>query len=196
VIDIEQGPVRALEEDATARTEQFMEYPRRVGHHRCQSPPDCRCLRDQRTGQHRGAVRRGCPSAPFGQHRCLELHRDPNSLSQNDRIQQVAHSNGAGTLYLLRICRTDPSARRPDGPGGAAALRLTSAEQVLTNRILDLVVGHHDVCAVGNQEPRRIDALGLKPVDLLDQLPRVDHHAVADHGTLPGIQDARWDQVE
>ena len=39
-------------------------------------------------------------------------------------------------------------------------------------------------------------AAALQALDLVEQHPRVDHDAVADRARLPGIEDARRDQVE
>ena len=78
-------------------------------------------------------------------------------------------------------------------PGGADR---ELAELGLSGRVEQHVVGHDQVRVGGDAQVADRDALPFQPVDLSQQHPRVQHHAVADHAGLLRVEDARRDQVE
>jgi hypothetical protein len=59
------------------------------------------------------------------------------------------------------------------------------------------VVGQEQVRAAADADPRlRVDAASRQRVQLLEELERVQHHAVAEQAAAPRVQDPRGDLVQ
>ena len=101
----------------------------------------------------------------LGQHR-LELQ------AKDLLVQQVLHADALATHFIL-VARTDAAL------GGADLL---VAEALLVGTVEVLVVGHDEMCVVGDAQVLAGDALGLQHGHLLHQHTRIHHHAVADNG--------------
>jgi hypothetical protein len=109
-------------------------------------------------------------------------------LGQNLAVQQIADAD-AHAGHLVLVGRPDPPLGRPDlaGPLGR-----------LAGRIHPAVVGHDHVRLVADAELRvgREGIVLLQGVDLFDQYPGVDDHAVAQHARLVIVENPRRDQVQ
>jgi hypothetical protein len=180
VVEVEQRSLRALEQHAPTRIEGLVEQERRVGDVRRQAVGEA-----QEVAQDDAAVER----------------RDVV-----DALQQVVLDGQRGVHLLLQdlpveqVLRADPDARRLVGVGRAhAALRradLQGAEAQLRLRVDQSVPRHHEVRVARDAQPRCRTPSVLQTVELADEDLRVDHHPVAEHADLVGLEDARRQQVE
>ncbi len=99
-------------------------------------------------------------------------------------VLQVGDADGAASDLVL-VGRADAAAGGADLVGG---LRLA--------RLVEVAVDRQDQAGVvGQHQPFRgdLDALLAQPADLVEQVPRIDHHAVADHRQL-ALDQARGQQ--
>ena len=103
-------------------------------------------------------------------------------------VAQVAKPDGAAADLVL-VGRADAA------PGGA---ELGAAARLLP-RLVELAVDRQDQADVlGDRQRLRAhaDALPRHGVDLVQQRPGIDHHAVADHGELAAPHHARRQQAQ
>ena len=120
------------------------------------------------------------------QRKALGLHRGDDLLLQDLLVEQVLDADPE-PRGLVRVTGAD-------APAGGSDLQ--APEFRLPGRVQQHVVGHDQVGVGGHPQPAHVHAPRAQRVELVDQHPRVDHHAVADHAALAGIQDPRGDQVQ
>ncbi len=78
----------------------------------------------------------------------------------------------------------------------ARSADLQAPQLRLPGGVQQQVVGHDQVGVGGDPQAADVDAPRAQRVELLDQHLRVDHHPVADHAALAGVEDAGGDQVQ
>ena len=107
---------------------------------------------------------------------------------------------GPQDLLVEQILDADPEPQRLVGVGGADPAP-RGADRVLpqfrlAGGVEQHVVGHDQVRVGRDPQVADADARPFQAVDLTQQHPRVDDHAVADHAGLLRVQDPGGDQVE
>src|SRR5437867_2783101 len=107
-------------------------------------------------------------------------------LPKGDGIDEVAHADAESTHLVLER-GADAAKRRA---------RAQVAFQVLFEAVDDLVVRHHDMGSVADEQVLDRMAKGASFLDLLQELRRIDHDAVADHVHRALPEDARRQQME
>ncbi len=164
MIHVEQGRLRALEQERFALVERGVQDQGGIGQVGGQPFPVFEVLGDDGIGVD------ATPVVDLGQYLVLLPQHKLELLAQDPRVEQVLHSDsGPGDLVGVG----GPYA----APGGADA---GAAQVALGHLVQGPVVGHDQVRAGGNEKPFAGDAAGGEAVDLRDQDFRVDHHAVAD----------------
>ena len=111
--------------------------------------------------------------------------RRGRSVSTSRRSQ----SPDRAAAHLVLVGRADASARRAE-PGAAPRL---------LPRLVELAVDRQDEADILRDRQRlraHGDALARHRVDLGQQRPRIDHHAVADHRELAAAHHARRQQAQ
>ena len=79
---------------------------------------------------------------------------------------------------------------------GDLDIRRQQAKKFFERGVLLLVIGHHNMSAVGDaQIVAHMNAALTQPVDLVEEFLRVDHDAVADDVDLALAENARRNQV-
>ena len=181
MVDIEEGALRPLEEDALPLAPRLGKKPPRgagIGQDAGRNVAE-RC--DQRSP----VDLVGADAAA----KCVVVSEEPVDLHRQCRgIREVDDANGA-TADLVLVSRADAAL------GGADRLRRVGA---LARRI-ELAVERQDERGVFGEDEifrRHRHALGFQALDLVEEGPRVDHHAVADHRELarphhPGGEQAQ-----
>ena len=107
---------------------------------------------------------------------------------------------GPQDLLVEQVLDPDPEAQRlvgvagPDPAPGGADRELPELD--LSGGVEEHVVGHDQVRVGGHLEVADVDPAPLQPVDLFEQDGGVEHHPVADHAGLLGVEDPGGDQVE
>ena len=166
VIDVEQRPLRALEEHGRALVEGLAEDEAGVGHVR----PHPLAVGQVVVGDLPGVD--AAPVVDLGQHLVLVPQGELELLPEDAGIEQVLDPDAdPGDLVAVG---------RADAPAGGADLRV--AEEPLADLIQRPVVGHDQVRVGADEQPVAAHAALLQRVDLLEQRLRVDDHAVADDG--------------
>src|SRR5581483_2986860 len=168
VVEVEERPLRALEEDVLPRVQGAVDEERGVGDVRPQ--PLRMLLRpagDRLELDRLGAVDPLEPDVPL-------CERDLDLLAQDLRVEQVldADPDPGG---LVRVGRADPAASRAD---------LEPPEPPLARLVDGDVPGHDQMRVPGQANARRRDPALLELVELGHELLRVDHAAGADHALL------------
>ena len=112
-------------------------------------------------------------------------------LAHDVREVVAQHVAAAETraAHLRGVGGADPAARRAD--------LLPRRARGLLGLVERAVVEHHHLRAGGDEEtPLRLHARGAHGLDLLDEVERVHHHAVADDARLALVQDAARDEAQ
>ena len=104
----------------------------------------------------------------------LGLERGHDLLAQDRLVEQVLDAD-AEARRLVRVAGADAA------PGGADA---QLAQPGLAGAVEQHVVGHDQVRVGRDLQAADVDAAPLQALDLAEQHPRVDHHAVADRAQL------------
>ncbi len=155
-----------------------------------------RCTVSSIIGSRRGTIARYCSQissassgqavVDLGQHAVLLAQREVELLAEDLGVEQVLHAQA--------------DAQRLVGVGGAdAALggaELVLAQEALGDAVELLVVRHDQVRVARELHARRVDALALEHVELVDEHRGVDHHAVADDGGDVRIEHAARHQLQ
>jgi hypothetical protein len=180
VVDVEQRPLRALEQHEPLVVERLPDHPRRVGDERLEPVAE----RAELLGHRVEVERRVLRERP--QRLALRLHRGADLLAQDLLVEQVLDADPEARR-LVGVARADPAPRRAD---------LQLAELRLARVVEELVVRHDHVRVRGYPQPAHVDPAPAQPVDLLEQHGRVDDDPVADRAVLAGVEDPGGDQVE
>ena len=191
MVDVEQAGVGAFEQHALAGLHRIVQAVHGVGDVRSQALAGFAKALCQRIG-----VKRRSLHAKGLQFAGAKAADHVQALAQVGGIQQVAHADGGGAIHLVAVGRADAATRGADGQA-ARIVTGDAGHEVFQCRVLFLVVGHHHMGAVADQQvAAHLDAALTQAVDLLQQLLGIHHHAVADHADLVGVQDAAWHQVQ
>ena len=180
-IDVQKRALRALKQDALARLAQLVQdFPDRLG-----------ILQDlggdgAQIGQNRRAVDRA--KAQPGAQRVVVHKRAVDAQLQRLVIGQIRHADDA-TADLVLVAGPDAAAGGADL--GNRGLRLAGPVQLAVERHDEGgVFRDHQVVGID------LDALFADRRHFLDQMPGVQHDAVADHRKLAAAHDARGQRVQ
>lgn len=173
MIDVQKGPLGALEKDALPFTDSIVEHLSRLSHVR---------LHDARIGQVLIADlihRIGLKPIYLLEDRVLLSKGVLNLETEYLLIKKVLHANPT-TCDLVLIARADATLRGAD---------LVVAKALLLGAIKNLVIRHDDVRVARNLKAIARDSLCFKKSHLLNKNTWVNHDAVADHWDRPFIHD-------
>ena len=180
VVEVEQRPLGALEDHGPAGVERLPAEVRGVGDERLEPVAVAQVLLGHRVEVEPRVL------GERAQHLLLGLQRGHDLLAQDLRVEEVLDPDPeAGGL--VRVAGADAALRGAD---------LELAELRLARRVEHHVVGHDQVGVGGDPQAADVDPLATQALELPDQHAGVDHHAVADHAGLAGIEDPGRDQVE
>src|SRR5947209_3614545 len=107
-------------------------------------------------------------------------------VSEGDRIDEVAHADPE-TAHLVLERGTDTPMRRAGSQVGF---------QFLLEAVDDLVVRHHDMRPVADAQVLLRVAVPARLLELLQELRRIDYHAVPDHVHGALSENARRQQMK
>src|SRR3989304_6841755 len=110
--------------------------------------------------------------APIGLEEALLDRDDRLELVLQDRRVKEVRDPDSKSSDLVLVARPDSAAGRP---------RLELALPILLDAILDLVVGHHDVCPVADPQVLRTGAALPEVVEFLEEHAGFHDDAVRDH---------------
>ncbi len=166
MIDVEQDALRALEQDTLAGLLGLVErHPHRlgIGEH------DVGNL--AKVAEQALAVDRRFAEA--GAERIVVRAQPLDLRPQRVEMGEVAHADRAAADLVL-VSRADAAARGAD---------LAGARRVLAQTVEVTVEGQDQRAGLGDLEivRRDGDALATQLGDLVAQMPRIEHHAIADH---------------
>jgi hypothetical protein len=184
VVDVQQRPLRAFEEDPLAAARMLAERVADVSDHRPEPlRSGQRRLEDRLEGDRLGVE-------PLDEHRVVHPHQLLALLGESLRVLQVLHADGAAR-HLVLVGRADALARGADD-AEAAARAAPLARQV------DGDVERQDERArLADDEPRaHLDAGLLEAPDLGEQVRRIDDDAVADVAVDARPHHARGHQLQ
>ncbi len=151
VVEVEQRPLGALEQDASTGVQRLVDEERRVRHVGSQSVGVSQSgLEHDSRVERLELVHALEPDVLLG-HGQLDL------LAQDLRVEQVLHAN-PDSCRLVGVGRADPAPRRPD---------LQGAESTLARPVECDVPGHDQVRVAGDEDtPRRRAAASFQLVEL------------------------------
>ena len=180
VVDVEQGALRALQQNGLASLQRLAQQQPGVGN----AVGESLRLDKQRLGY---LVYVQClPVVDLHQHLVLELQRGADLGGQELRVEYISHPDtDTGDLVLIA---------GPDTAAGGADLLVP--EIALGDLVDGDVVGHQQMRVRGDQQLRGVDTAVLEPAQLGQQHPGIDDDAVADDVGDPGREDARRDEVQ
>ena len=179
MVHVEQRALRALEQDAPARTALGVEQRPHVVHVWQHLRGDLHELAHQRILADLGHAQ----SAP----QRIVVHEQTVDLgSQRAEVLEILGADGAPAGLVL-VGRADAAPRGADPllAGGRLAQLIELAMQRQDQRG---VLGDLEVAGIDG------DAALRQGVDLGHQMPRIEHHAVTDDAELAGTHDARGQQ--
>ena len=178
MIDVEQRPLRALEEDGAASRHLVGEDLARVAHVRAHALAELQRPLDQRL-QLASLAAQGLDLRVGLLQAIVEL------VLQRRRLEEVADADPPAG-YLVLVAGADSATGGADG-----LLFLAAGVDALVVRQDHVgVVAHHELRRVGEQPA------AAEKIDLLHQRLGIDHHAVPDDALLARVQDAARDEVE
>ena len=182
MIEVEERPLRAFEEDRAAFVHPVVQEQRRVGDVGGEPLPLSEGLvRDRfRLPQILTALLQPAPRLAFDD--------APDLLDERRAIGQIADAD-PDPRRLGFVGRADPPLRRAD-PRGVSRRRLAHRIQAFQQR-------KDDVCAVADEQTVvENDASGQEVVDLFQELREIEHRPVSDHDARLGTEDARRDVLQ
>ncbi|SHX14410.1 Uncharacterised protein [Mycobacteroides abscessus subsp. abscessus] len=180
MVDVEQGALRALQQDRLAALQGLVQQQPGVGDAVLEALGLLQQALDDLGRVERLAV------VDLDQHLVLELQRGLDLVGQLLLVEDVGDPD-ADARDLVLVARTDAAT------GGADLL----AARVPFGDLVDgHVVRHEQVRVSRDHEFRGVHTAVLEPGELTEQHARVDHHTVADDVGDPGCQDARGDEVK
>ena len=180
VIEVQQRPLRPLQQDRLAALQRLVQQHRGVGDVGAQALGVDRVLGLDVGRLHRQAV------VDAGEDRVLLAQDHVELLAEDLHVVEVLDAQ-ADPRRLVGVGRPDAA------PGGAQPL---AAQVALRDRVELAVVGHDQVRVAGDLQLRRVDALRQQVVELLQEHPRVDHDAVADDRRDVPVEHTAGDQVQ
>ena len=181
VVDVEQRPLRALEQQVLARAIGLVERTRDVGHHRRQ-PRRHR----ERFVAGAGEIHRRCVQV-LRQHEVVVIEQLLELRAQAAGHEEILQPDRAPRDLVL-VGRPDAAAGGADLSGAACRLARDIERGVVRQ---DQRTGFRDPDA-----PVELHAGARELVHLLEQRMRREHHAVADVAGHARMQNARRDQVQ
>ena len=180
MVDVEQGPLAALEQHDLAVVERVVQKQRGVRDVRAKGIGVRQEVLGDRVDLERASV------VDLDQHLVLALQRAFDLLAQDRRVEQVLHPDAeAGDLVAVR--RSDAAAGRAD---------LGLAEEALGHLVEGHVVRRDEVRVRTDDELGGVDTTLVQRGHLVEQHSGVDDHAVADDGHDRRREDAAGQQVE
>ena len=179
MIQVEQRPLGAFEEDVFAAPERVLDQRRRVVEVVAQAPSPARGKLDEGIG----AVRLG---AVPGEEEVLVREDAVQPGPQGIRIEQVLHPQACPGRAVL-VGGTDPATRRAN---------LAVAEGRLAGRVQCAVIRQDHVRGAAHPHVSGVDSPFVKHFELADQGVRVHDDPAADNGRDVGVEHPRGDQVE
>ncbi len=179
-IDVEEGALRALEEDALVFFQLAMEPDDGVGDVRGELPSRCQVgLIDFAKRKRRAAE--GFEDGVVFLDAVLQLRRE------YFRTHKIDHAQ-AGAGGLVAVGRADAAL------GGAD---LVAALAQFARFVEGAMVGQHKVGRFADEEAAgQLDAPFFEPFDFRDQGDRINDHAVGDDAFFPRAKNAGGDEVE
>ena len=180
VVEIEQRPLRALEEHRPAGVERVPAELGGVG----DVVLEAVAVGDVLLG-HRVQVELRVLGVR-AEELALRLHRGHDLLAQDLLVEQVLDADPEAR-GLVGVAGPDAALGRAD---------LAAAELRLPGRVEEHVVGHDHVRVGGDPQVGGGHAAPLQALDLVGEHLRVDDDAVADRAQGSRVQDPRGDQVQ
>jgi hypothetical protein len=179
--EVEQRPLRSLQDDVLARLERGVDQLGRVGQAGSQPLGVAEVLVRDLVGVHGEAV------VDLGELLVLVDQHGLELLPEDLLVEQVLEPE-AHTGRLVGVRRTDP-------PLGGAEVGL--AEPALDQQVELAVVGHDQVRVAADLDPGEgIETPRGEPVELLEQHRGVDDDPVGDHRGHVRVEDPAGDQVQ
>ncbi len=180
MVDVEERPLGAFEQDVVAAPQGVLDEPRRVGDVRTKPITPGDGLVDELVGPEG-------PTAPMRREQEVLVGQDVLELGPaQPAVEQVLHPE-ADAPGPIGIGRADPPPRRAD---------LAVAEPRFHGPVEGDVVRHDHVGRGADADAARVDPPRRESVELADQRRRVDHDSAADDRRDVRVQDPRRHQVE
>jgi len=180
VVDVEECPLGAFEEDGLVAVDRLPDEERRIGDMSLKPSGVAEILLVHLLEIERELV------VHLLELPVLVLQHNLEFLAEDLRIEEVLHADAeAGELVHVR---------RPDPAFGRADELL--AEVTLEHRVHLAVVGHDDVRVPRDSDPRRVDASFSELVHFSEEDRRIDDGAVADDRGDLGIEHPGRDQTQ
>ncbi len=180
MVDVEQGALRALQQDRLAGLQRVVEQQPGVG----DAMPEAFGLFEQGLDHVLGFQRLAV--VDLDQDLVLEFQRGLDLVGEQLGVEHVGDPDAhAGDLVLVA---------RPDAAAGGADL--LAAHVALGDLVDGHVVRHQQVRVGGDQQLGRVDAAVFEAFQLVEQHAGVDHHAVADDVGDAGRQHPRRDEMQ
>ncbi len=180
MVDVEQGPLRTLQQDVLAPRRGLIQGELGVGDAVHEPLGQFQHLVDDP-----GRVQR-LTVVDLDQHLVLDVEGGFDLLGQDRLVQQILGAD-PHPGHLVLVGRADPTA-------GGADLGL--AQVALGDLVDGHVVRHDQVRIRADQQVAGVHVAGLEAAQLGEQDGRVDDHPVADDVLHARRQDARGDQVQ
>ena len=179
MIQIQQRPLGALEQDAPAARERFMKLGRDVAHHGPQPPGDPVQLVEERAAAHGGQGR------DFRVLLAKPGQVPVRALDERPAVEEIGDPQ-AGARGLVAVGEADAAAGGAERPRAAFGGGFHRA-----------VIGQDEVCRGTHAEARsHFDPPRLEACDLLLEPRHVHDHAVADQAARARMHHARGNEVE
>ena len=180
MVDVEHRGLTTLEHHDLIAVERLGDQVARVGDHRPQPLGVGEQVFHDLVARDRTAVE------DLHQQVVLLVESALDLLAQDVLVEQILHPD-ADTVDLVGVRRADAAAGRAD---------VALAEEPLRHLVERAVVLRDDVRVGADLQPRDVDATGGERLQLGEQHLEVDDHAVADHRSDAGRQDAGGQQVQ
>ena len=180
MVDVEERPLRALEQNLAFRLQRFVQEHRRVRDERFQLFPcgECRVV---------DFLERNRLPAQQLQQRVVFLHARCEFFRENIGLHQIHHAQ-PGAIRLVGVSRPDAAFCRSD---------FRFALRRLARAVEGAVVAEDEMCRVADEQIfSDLDFLRAQSLDLLDERDRINDDTVADDALFLRAQNARRDQVQ
>ena len=180
MVEVEQRPLCALEQDVVTAAEGVLDEPRRVGEVALEAAAPARRELDER----------------LDLEALLAADRRQQTVSVRDDGAQL----GSQDLGIQQVLHPQPDPPGPVGVGRSDAA-VGRAEGLVPQSCLEgpverQMVGQDHVRAPAHAHRRGVDSACGERVELPDQRVRVDHHARSDHAADVRIEHARGHEVQ
>lgn len=185
MVDVEECGVGALEEDALVVSQELVEEVCGVGDVGAEAFCDGLERIEDGVGVVGRDVRVECVEGVVESAGVFE------SLAERVGAQEITGADGAGAVCLFGVGGSDAALGGADGASGVVL-----GEELFAERILRLVVGEDEVCAIREDESGGVDVLLIERVEFLDERKGIDDESVGDDGEDTGMEDAGGKEVE